>query len=337
MARDGASCDGFAGSWPAAEDFFSDFSYGLVVWVAAVGVGWTLTPGLALPVVPLVAAGLDAVVAVDAAELGVRLGARDETLVPAMFCASPVMMASGDWAWAGAGSSKEEPEVCVCSAAVRSSGLLLPGVELSVVGMPAFELLDLAAAGCLVFVPSVMSARLTSRTGDCSVGIGTGAGAEDVGEVELPNLESLDLGTVGCLAFASSLVRPGLVLPTRNCSVAMSGGLAAENVGAVVGDKVLKAELAEATGLALWAGDGTGVSFGWTAEFSGNNDPAGGASTSAGVSGAGENGTARTDGDWIIGDWSSTRMVAPVGIRAWNWLSVESGAVEAASVGETGA
>jgi hypothetical protein len=55
------------------------------------------------------------------------------------------------------------------------------------------------------------------------------------------------------------------------------------------------------------------------------------------VSGAGENSAAGIDGDWRIGDctiedWLITRMVAPVGIGTWNWLSADWGAVEASVV-----
>jgi len=40
-----------------------------------------------------------------------------------------------------------------------------------------------------------------------------------------------------------------------------------------------------------------------------------------GVGGAGVKGAAGTDGDWLIGGWSRPKMLAPVGIGGWNWLS----------------
>ena len=56
------------------------------------------------------------------------------------------------------------------------------------------------------------------------------------------------------------------------------------------------------------------------------------------MSGTGENGATMTDGDWRIGDWSNARMLAPVGMGAWNWLSADRSAVEGAVAvaGETG-
>jgi len=56
------------------------------------------------------------------------------------------------------------------------------------------------------------------------------------------------------------------------------------------------------------------------------------------MSRTGVNGAAGTDGDWTIGDWSSAKIVAPVGIGAWNWPSAGGGAGEAAvaGVGEGG-
>jgi hypothetical protein len=66
------------------------------------------------------------------------------------------------------------------------TGAELPGAELL-----TLESLDWGAAGCLAVVGSVRGARLFSPTGDCSVGIGSGAGvnagvgAEDAGETML--------------------------------------------------------------------------------------------------------------------------------------------------------
>src|ERR1019366_9810725 len=66
------------------------------------------------------------------------------------------------------------------------TGAELPGVELL-----TLESLDWGAAGCLAVVGSVRGARLFSLTGDCSVGIGSGAGvnagvgAEEAGETTL--------------------------------------------------------------------------------------------------------------------------------------------------------
>ena len=164
----------------------------------------------------------------------------------------------------------------------------LPGMELSGLDSPAFESLDLPAAGCLAFAGSVTGEGLVSRTGDCRVGIGAGGGAEDVGE------------------------------------------------------KILKTGLVAATGLKSWAGEDAGWSVGWTAEVLRTDDGAGCVSSSAGLSGAGENGAPGTDGDWRIGDRSREKTVAPVGIWVWNWLSAGGAAVESAvvvtgeTVGETG-
>jgi hypothetical protein len=66
------------------------------------------------------------------------------------------------------------------------TGAELPGVELL-----TLESLDWGVAGCLAVAGSVRGARLFSLTGDCSVGIGSGAGvnagigAEDAGETTL--------------------------------------------------------------------------------------------------------------------------------------------------------
>ena len=119
-------------------------------------------------------AAIDTAVAAGAAELGGRFGVRDDTLLPAMFCAAAVIVGSDESAWAGAVSGGAEPGAGARSAAKGSPGLELSGAEL-----PTFESLDLAAAGCLAF-GSLTGAGLMSRTGDCIVGIGAGAGAEDV-------------------------------------------------------------------------------------------------------------------------------------------------------------
>ena len=151
------------------------------------------------------------------AELGAKFESSDQTLLPTMFCADAVVVASDERAWPGAVSSVVEPEVGARSAAVRSSGAELLGVEL-----PALELLASGAAGGFAVAGAVTGARLMSRMG--------------------------------------------------------------------------------------------------------------------------VNGAAATDGDWTIGDWSSAKMVAPVGIGAWNRPSARPGAGEAAvsgvgeiGVGETGA
>jgi hypothetical protein len=49
--------------------------------------------------------------------------------------------------------------------------------------LPTLESLDLRAAGCLAFPPSVMGTRLMSRIGDCSTGIGAAIGEKDVNAV----------------------------------------------------------------------------------------------------------------------------------------------------------
>jgi hypothetical protein len=217
----GASCDGVAVNWTASEDFLSDFSPGAVVWGAAAGVGWAETPGLALLgaslVVAAIDAAVDAAVGAGAAEFRAKFKSRDETLLLAMFCAAAVVVASDERAWAGAVPSVAESEVGARTAAVRSPGAELPGVELSPLAP-----VDLGTAGCFAFAGSVTGARLMSRTG--------------------------------------------------------------------------------------------------------------------------VNGAAGTDRDWTIGDWSSAKIVAPVGIGAWNWLSAGGSAGEASvagvgerGVGETGA
>ena len=123
----------------------------------------------------------------------------------------------------------------------------LSGLEFSGVELPAFESLDLAAAGGLVFVGWVTCAGLMSRTGECTVGIGAAVGTEDVGEIELPTLESLASSAVGRLPFAASVTGARLVSRTEDCSVGIGVGAGAEDVG----DKVLKAELVAATRLGL--------------------------------------------------------------------------------------
>jgi len=231
----------------AVEDFFSDFSYGPVVWGAAVRAGWTETPSLPLPGASLVVEALDAAVATGAAELGARFGARDDTLLLAMFCAATVVVASDESAWAGAVSSVAELEVGADSAAMGSRGVELSGLEFSGVELRAFESLDLAAAGGVVFADWVTCAGLMSRTGECTVGIGAAVGTEDVGEIELPTLESLASSAVGRLPFAASVTGARLVSRTEDCSVGIGVGAGAEDFG----DKVLKAELVAATGLGL--------------------------------------------------------------------------------------
>jgi hypothetical protein len=279
-----------------------------------------------------VVAAIDAAVAAGAAELGGRVGVRDATLLPAMFCAAAVIVASDESAWAGAVSGGAEPGAGARSAARGSPGLKLSGAEL-----PTFESLDVTPAGCLAFAGSVTGAGLMSRTGDCSLGIGVGVGAVDVVEMERPTVESPALATAGCLTFAGSVTGAGLMSRTGVCSVGIGAGVWAEDVV----EKVLGAELVGTTRLRLWAGEDTGWSFGWTGEFPRSDDGAGCASSSAGVSGTAENSAAGTDGDWIIGDWtirdwSSAKVVAPVGIGAWDRLSAAGGAVEGAVVaGET--
>jgi len=194
------------------------------------------------------AAALDAAVATGAAELGVRFGAReDHTLLLAMFCAAAVVVASDESAWAGAVSSAAELEVGADSAAMGSRGVEFSGLEFSGVELPAFESLDLAAAGGLVFAGWVTCAGVMSRTVDCTVGIGAAVGTEDLGEIELPTLESLASSAVGRLPFAASVTGARLVSRTEDCSVGIGVGAGAEDVG----DKVLKAELVAATGLGL--------------------------------------------------------------------------------------
>jgi len=239
--------DAVAFGGTAAEDFLSDFSFGPVAWGAAVRAGWVERPGLPVPGAALMAAALDAAVATGAAELGVRFAARDDTLLLAMFCAATVVVASDESAWAGAASSIAELEVGADSAAMGSRGVEFSGLEFSGVELPAFESLDLAAAGGLVFSGRVTCAGLMSRTGDCTVGIGAAVGTEDVGEIELPTLESLASSAVGRLPFAASVTGARLVSRTEDCSVGIGVGAGAEDVG----DKVLKAELVAATRLGL--------------------------------------------------------------------------------------
>jgi len=343
----GTSRDGVADGWTGAEDFLSDFSYGPVVWAAAARTGWAETPGWPLPGASLVVTAIDAGAGAGTAEFGVRFVARGGMLL-AIFCAATVVVASDERAGAGVVLSVAELEVGVRSAAVGSPGANLAGVELSSVALAPLEFPDLRAAGCLAFAGSVTGARLVSRTEDCCVGIGAGVGAEDVGEAELPALESLDLKAAGCLAFAPS-VRGARLMPwTEDCSVGIGVSAGTEDVG----EKILKTGLVAATGLKFWAGEDTGWSVGWTAELLSGDDGAGCVSSSPGVSGAGDNGAAGTDGDWRIGGWkiggskiggwrigdrSSAKKVAPSGIGAWNSLSAGEGAVEAAVVvvGET--
>jgi len=167
------------------------------------------------------------VVRFDAVRFGVvRLGVGDETLLVAMLLvrllatANPVSGALADFAAAVVASlvaSKErarggvvsgvaEPDVGDGSAveilrraeltALGLIGTELTGAEPTGAELPGAELLtleslDWGAAGCLAVVGSVRSARLFSLTGDCSVGIGSGAGvnagvgAEDAGETTL--------------------------------------------------------------------------------------------------------------------------------------------------------
>jgi hypothetical protein len=194
------------------------------------------------------AAAIEAAVATGAAELGVRFGATDDTLLLALFCAATVVVASDESAWAGVLSSVAELEVGADSAAMRSrGGVELSGLEFSGAELPAFESLDLAAPGGLVFAGWVTGAGLMSRTGDCSVGIGPAVGAEDVGEMELPTLESLASRAAGRLAFAPSVTGARLVSRTEDCCVGIGAGAGAEDVG----EKVLKAELVGTTGLGL--------------------------------------------------------------------------------------
>ena len=192
-----------------------------------------------LPGASLVVAAIDTAVAAGSAELGGRFGVSDNTLLPAMFCAAAVVASDGS-AWAGAVSGGAEP-----GAGARSAARGSPGLELSGAELPTFESLDLAAAGCLAF-GSLTGAGLRSRTGVCSVGIGVGVGAVDVGEMELPTLESLALRAAGCLAFGS-LTGAGLVSRTGDCIVGIGAGAGAEDVGG----KVLGAELVGATRLGL--------------------------------------------------------------------------------------
>ena len=193
-----------------------------------------------LPGASLVVAAIDTAVAAGSAELGGRFGVSDDTLLPAMFCAAAVIVGSDESAWAGAVSGGAEP-----GAGVRSAARGSPGLELSGAELPTFESLDLAAAGCLAF-GSLAGAGLSSRTGVCSVGIGVGVGAVDVGEMELPSLESLAFRAAGCLAFGS-LTGAGLISRIGDCIVGIGAGAGAEDVGR----KVLGAELVGATRLGL--------------------------------------------------------------------------------------
>ena len=153
-------------------------------------------------------------------------GVGDETLLLAMLlvrllatanpvsgaladCAAAVvasLAASNERARGGAVSGVAEPDVGDGSAVeilrrveLSALGLIgagLIGTELTGADLPGVELLtleslDWGAAGCLAVVGSVRGARLFSLTGDCSVGIGSGAGvnagvgAEDAGETTL--------------------------------------------------------------------------------------------------------------------------------------------------------
>ena len=123
----------------------------------------------------------------------------------------------------------------------------LTSVELSIVALATSELPDLRAAGCLALAGSVTAAGLMSRTGDCSVGIGAGVGAVDVGEMELPTLESLASRVAGRLALAPSVRGAGLVSRTEDCCVGIVARAGVEDFG----EKVLKAELTGTTGLGL--------------------------------------------------------------------------------------
>ena len=160
----------------------------------------------------------------------VRFGVGDETLLVAVLlavllvrllalanpvsgaladCAAAVvasLVASNERARGGAVSGVAEPDVADGSAVeilrrveLSALGLIgagLIGTELTGADLPGVELLtleslDWGAAGCLAVVGSVRGARLFSLTGDCSVGIGSGAGvnagvgAEDAGETTL--------------------------------------------------------------------------------------------------------------------------------------------------------
>jgi len=161
----------------------------------------------------------------------VRFGVGDETLLVAMLLvrllatANPVSGAVADFAAAVVASlvaSKErardgvmsgvaEPDVGDGSAveilrraeltalALIGAGLIgteLTGAEPTGAELPGVELLtleslDWGAAGCLAVVGSFRGARLFSLTGDCIVGIGSGAGvnagvgAEDAGDTTL--------------------------------------------------------------------------------------------------------------------------------------------------------
>ena len=156
----------------------------------------------------------------------VRFGVGDETLLVAVLLvrllatANPVsgaladcvaavvasLVASNERARGGAVSGVAEPDVADGSAVeilgraeLTALGLIgagLIGTELTGAELPGVELLtleslDWGAASGLAVVGSVRGARLFSPTGDCIVGIGSGAGvnagvgAEDAGETTL--------------------------------------------------------------------------------------------------------------------------------------------------------
>lgn len=77
------------------------------------------------------------------------------------------------------------------STALGLIGTELTGAEPTGAELLTLESLDWGAAGCLAVVGSVRGARLFSLTGDCCVGIGSGAGVnagvgvEDAGETML--------------------------------------------------------------------------------------------------------------------------------------------------------
>jgi hypothetical protein len=110
-------------------------------------------------------------------------------------CAA-ALVASGERVWAGAMSTVVESAV-----GDPSTAEVLRRVELTALGLlgaesPGVELLTLGSLDCLTaggvaVAGAVRGARLLSRMGDCSVGIGVGGnsvvGAEEAGETMLEN------------------------------------------------------------------------------------------------------------------------------------------------------
>ena len=131
-------------------------------------------------------AAIDAEVSAEAPEFRVRLLATANPFSGAFeVCAAAVVLASDKNAEAA--PSAAESKVGDGSAAAGLPSLKLPGV-----GLP-----DLGVAGCLAFAGSVPGAELLLLTGDCSVGIGIGAGVEAEGVSDEMLKARLVAGTAG--------------------------------------------------------------------------------------------------------------------------------------------